>query len=253
MSCVVIDDRAFTTLEGLVSGVRDGLMPLIAQDKVEKFTEFHATELYGGRGAFDGVEPEQRFEAIRQLLFCLEFGELPVIYGAVNIDALQEKLYGSADPVDISFRICLKGLQSWIGARAAARAITAASEASEASDQPEKMEAIGLSLVESWLGELIILILDECDGKIKAALQKSFRTLRCGPTVQGGENPLRHFHDDMYFGDSRYSIGIQLADLCSYFIAKHLQGEPDIQGFYGMIEPHIVFSETYPQGEAPNG
>jgi hypothetical protein len=89
MSCVVIDDRAFATLEGFVSGIRDELIPLIAQDKIEQFTEFHATELYGGHGAFDGVEPGQRFEAIRKLLFLLEFGKLSVIYGAVNIDALR--------------------------------------------------------------------------------------------------------------------------------------------------------------------
>jgi hypothetical protein len=85
-------------------------------------------------------------------------------------------------------------------AKTADRAVTAAAEAS---DQPGKMEAMLGSLVESWLGELIILIVDECDPKIKAALYKSFRTLRCGPTAHIGTNPLRHFHDDMYFGDSR--------------------------------------------------
>jgi hypothetical protein len=30
-----------------------------------------------------------------------------------------------------------------------------------------------------------------------------------------------HFRDDMYFGDSRESVGVQKADICTFFIAKH--------------------------------
>lgn len=63
--------------------------------------------------------------------------------------------------------------------------------------------------------------------------------------MRGGE--LFHFHDDMYFSDSRYSIGVQLADLCAYFIARHLNGDSETEGFYKMIQPHIVFSKSYPE------
>ncbi len=45
-------------------------------------------------------------------------------------------------------------------------------------------------------------------------------------------NPrLWYVHDDMYFGSSKDSVGIQLADLCGYFIAKHLEGDVSIDGF----------------------
>jgi hypothetical protein len=50
----------------------------------------------------------------------------------------------------------------------------------------------------------------------------------------------------MYFGDSRHSLGIQLADLCSYFIARHLDGDVEIRGFYDLISPHIVSANTHP-------
>jgi hypothetical protein len=76
---------------------------------------------------------------------------------------------------------------------------------------------------------------------------KPFRTLRGATTTSPGPgNELLHFHDDMYFGDSRYSIGIQLADLCAYFLARHLEGDLEIQGFYEMVSPHIVFSQVHP-------
>jgi hypothetical protein len=47
-------------------------------------------------------------------------------------------------------------------------------------------------------------------------------------------------HDDMYFGDSKFSIGIQIADLCSYFIAGHLEGDSEKEHFYKLIDPQII-------------
>jgi hypothetical protein len=61
------------------------------------------------------------------------------------------------------------------------------------------------------------------------------------PNFVAMTSAIRKISDDMYFGDSQYSIGIQLADLCSYFIARHLDGDAEIKGFYEMIDPHIVF------------
>ena len=91
------------------------------------------------------------------------------------------------------------------------------------------------------------MVVDDCDNKTKNSLHKTFRTLRAATaTSPGPGNELLHFHDDMYFGDSRFSIGIQLADLCAYFIARHLEGDLEIQGFYEMVSPHIVFSQVHP-------
>jgi hypothetical protein len=50
----------------------------------------------------------------------------------------------------------------------------------------------------------------------------------------------------MYFGSSRDSIGIQLADLCGYFISQHLQNKPEAECFYKEVEQRIFFSEVKP-------
>jgi hypothetical protein len=57
---------------------------------------------------------------------------------------------------------------------------------------------------------------------------------------------LVHLHDDMYFGSSKDSIGVQLADLCGYFIAKHLEGDAAGEGFYDIIKDRIVYSKLEP-------
>ncbi len=56
-----------------------------------------------------------------------------------------------------------------------------------------------------------------------------------------------HLHDDMYFGNSQESVGLQLADLCSYFIVKHLEGNQATEGFFKIIEKQIVYSRIEPE------
>lgn len=248
MSGVIMQDRAFTLLEYAMGSIRDDLVP---PERLDRFEEFHACELYGGYGVFEGLEQERRFEAINKLLGCLKFGELSVVYGGVDITALQHEVYASADPLDISFRICLKGLRSWIDERIVGHNITSLPESLKKGAEVAA-NAITQEVVTAWLEELVILIVDECDKQVKTVLHKSFHNLR--PRHKLGQlsdtRKLLHFHDDMYFGDSRYSIGIQLADMCSYFIGRHLEGDSEIEEFYNMIKPHIVFSETHPEQTA---
>lgn len=233
MSGVVLEDRNFKLVERGMYNIQQKLVPV---EKLDSFEEFHACELYGGYGVFADIDQGTRFEAITRLLQLIEIGDISVVYGAVDMNSLQKEVYASADPLDISFRICAKGIESWI-----AKHIV--------SQKPEVFQpniAITEEMVTRWLEELVILIADDCDKKVRDSLQKSFRNLRPHPRQKRESAPLFHFHDDMYFGDSRYSLGIQLADLCSYFIARHLAGDAVIEGFYKMIEPHIVFSEVHP-------
>jgi len=58
---------------------------------------------------------------------------------------------------------------------------------------------------------------------------------------------LLNIHDGMYFGDSKESVGIQLADLCSYFIAKHLEKDAAGDGFYLKIKDYITDSKVEPE------
>ncbi len=59
--------------------------------------------------------------------------------------------------------------------------------------------------------------------------------------------PLRHVHDEMYFGDSADSVGIQMADLCAYFIAKRLEEDFISEGFYRIIEKQVIVSAVEPR------
>lgn len=224
MAGVIIEDRAFTSLDCVMEIIRGELIALIPEGKL--FEEFHASELYGGYGPFDGVDQEKRFEVIEKLLLCLKIANLSVVWGAVDTIALRNELFASADPLDMCFRICLTGIKSWLDGK-----IIGTGELD--------------AMVVGWLQELVILVADDCDSKAKAILSKSYRNQRLG-SAMSPTNQLRHFHDDMYFGDSRYSIGIQLADLCAYFIARQLEGDIEIQGFYDMLAPYVVFSGTHP-------
>jgi hypothetical protein len=207
---------------------------LMPEDKVDKFEEFHACELFGDRGVFQGIDQTKRFEAIKNMLSLLDM-PLAVVYGAVDSKLLSQELFGSANPIDICFRICAEGIDKWLSSRFL--------EDLQASVKPGE-ESVRLPFSNPHLG---LLIADDCDKETKNILQKSFRTLR--PRVQPLclSGKLSSLHDDMYFGDSRFSIGIQLADLCSYFIARHLDGDVAIEGFYKMIEPHIVHSKCVPE------
>jgi hypothetical protein len=158
-------------------------------------------------------------EAIRFLLGGLSLGGMKVAYGAVNLKRLHKSYFGSANPLDVAFRRCVLGAGKWISDQALAE------------------------LREEQTGEPhnALFIMDESDPKTRAILHKSFRSIRTRFRISGHRNSRLPFvHDDIYFGDSKYSVGIQIADLCSYFIAKHLAGESETDHFYKMIEPQII-------------
>lgn len=235
MCGVIVEDKNFKFIEYGMAGIRGTLFPA---EKASDFQEFHACELYGGHGAFSGIEQEDRFDAIWKLLSLLKLADVSVVYGAVNLTRLRSQVYASADPLDISFRICIAGIREWNDDRMAKKV-----QSMLTPDDYKTPETLLKPMLANWLEELLIVIVDECDPKVRNSLQKSYRGLRAA----GSDTGLAHFHDDMYFGDSRYSIGIQLADLCSYFIARHIEGDSEIEPFYEVIAPYIVFSQIEPE------
>jgi hypothetical protein len=251
MAGVLIPDTSFKSLEMALGLLQNLFVP---DDRSERFEEFHACELYGGYGIFDGIDKAIRLNVVGELLKL--FGgryPFPIVYGAVNLDQLKSALFASADPMDMTFRMCADGIATWAARRVYKRA--GISYANDDSYPERDIENIPKDTtkhpIEIMMEELVILIVDDCDKKTKEVLYKSFRALRgrllpsktSGP-INTGE--LFHFHDDMYFSDSRYSIGIQLADLCAYLIARHLEGDASVEEFYKTIEPNIVSAKTFP-------
>jgi len=211
MTAVIIEDKDFRSLEVRTGAIAKSIVP---EEKWEQFEEFHAWELYRGCGVFEGVHQTQRFEVIKALLNGLL---VPVIYGAVDKGRLAKTLYSSADPVDMCFQICVEGIEKWLS----------------------QLSPPGLA---------ILIVDDSTDRDIKKALRKSFRKIRQplrAPVFPIGQ--AWHLHDDMYFSDSKESIGIQSADLCGFFINKHLKGtDLAAEGFYKIIEDRIVCSRMEP-------
>jgi hypothetical protein len=54
-------------------------------------------------------------------------------------------------------------------------------------------------------------------------------------------------HDDMYFGHSRDSIGIQIYDLCNYFVARKLKIRGNCERFYDIVSERVVCAKMEPE------
>lgn len=231
MAGVIIHDASFHWAESSMERVRDELVP---PEKLDKFEEFHASELYGGYGVFEGIPDDKRMDAITKLLRLLDAHEMSIVYGAVNIAELPFHFYASADPMDIAFRICLEGVDRWITGRTDINVLRLSDGSKESFERLK--HGLG-NMANAMSRDMVIVIVDECSPKTRDMLHTSYRAFRYSP----------NFHDDMYFGDSRYSMGIQLADLCAYFIGRHLEGDTETKPFYDMVSPHITFSLQQPK------
>lgn len=179
-------------------------------------------------------QQEKRFQAIRIMLNRVRECHIPVIYGAVNKAKVAKTVYGSAELLDVCFRVCIKGVDGWL------------------ESQPLKGVGDGSGHIVS---ELALVISDDYqDRKIKDQLRKSLRNFRYQlrpPTsdFKAGTFPETawRFHDDMYFGSSKDSMGLQLADLCCYFVFQHLRGDKGSEPFYDLIKDNIVMSGVEPK------
>lgn len=230
---VVIRDTSFAEIEIIMGASIQILLP---PEKWEAFTEFKGSDLFGGYNVFEGIDEGRRFLAIQVLLRSLARHSIPVVYGAVDKKALANKYYGSASPSDTCFRICLEGISEWIEIQ------PTEDPANVASDGP----------TTTYNSALVIM--DDCDdSNLKKLFRSSFRGIRSQlrpprsnfKTAEFTDTAWR-LHDDMYFGSSKDSIGLQLADLCGFFISQHLHKNEKAEPFYKMIEDKIFFSKFEP-------
>jgi hypothetical protein len=236
MSTVMVKDETFRGFELHLGLIAAELLP---PEKYEQFAEFHASDLYNGTKAFEGIEWAQRMSILEILLTLLEKEKIPVIYGAVDLSRLNKTIYASANPIEMTFRMCALGVQDWMSKQLQEKF-------SQYRDHKTPDEQVRFD-------DVAVFILDDFEGNkpLKSSLQQAFRQMRkpMRPPSFQSESQLEHVLDDMYFGDSKFSVGLQLADACSYFIGKHLGGDATVDRFYARIEPHIVYSQIEPEQE----
>jgi hypothetical protein len=184
-----------------------------APENIRDDFEFHSSDLWNRRGVFSALNEENVNTLFGNCASIIAHLGLSIVYGAVDVGKLKSGLglYSSASPIDIAFRICVSKIEKWFAANA-----------------PK---------------ELGLLVCDDTQNKShKNAIQNAFRMLRPKgqPLADEFRGSLAHLHDDLYFGDSKYSVGIQLSDICSFLIMHHLDGQDQSKRFYEMLSPHIA-------------
>lgn len=93
-----------------------------------------------------------------------------------------------------------------------------------------------------------ILIADKSRGDVTHQVQSVFRRV-VAPRSHArpwGTELRAHVFVEIYFGDSKSSIGLQIADICVYFISRHLAGKKDSEGFYNLIRDRLFQPKLYP-------
>ena len=131
--------------------------------------------------------------------------------------ALSLSAFGGASPLDVAFRMCALGIEKQV-ARPGGE-------------------------------ELCLFIMDDTkDARLKNQLKCSFSSLRKRfgpPTWNSGR--LWSVRDDMYFGASKDSVGIQIADLCNYFVARKLKMNGGGHSFYDIFSDRVICSKIEPE------
>ena len=222
VGAVIVPEREFLLIETYLAETIDKLVPEEIRDKFE----FHASALFNGKDVFAGIGHDAAIEIFKRCVTIVEGAPLVFIYGAVNTKKLRGGIYATARPIDIAFRACLNGLSGWF----------------------EKH--INPALTKWHEQQIGMFICDDTkNGALKTDLQKAFRAYRRQLRSSSHERGLlKYVHDDMYFGDSSYSVGIQLADVCSYIVLRHLQNKDDTEFLYRRLEPHLFYGITEPDG-----
>jgi hypothetical protein len=220
---VIVQPESFLSLENL----HDAAALVLPLEKSEEFEEFKGCELYHGTGIFKGIEESKRFQAIRILLTSVRVEKFPYIYFALDSKKLAQSATGSAKALDVAFRMCLLGIEEWAQ-----------------KNHPSHPDAISLNLKDFFL----CVMDDTADSALKNQLRTSYRTLRAKrPYTPPKNHRLWHAHDDLYFGDSKESVGLQIADLCNYFMLRHLCGPDDEEGFYRMFGDQAICAKAEPE------
>jgi hypothetical protein len=179
---------------------------------------FHisARRLYSGDKCFKGLlDRGQRMAILRAVVTqIIEKYKLPICYGAIRRSDLTARYPDLKDSIRLSvahqaaFDLCLRGFQNWF-----------------MREHPDEMAIAVADKVE--------------ERKLPSALKRLFATLR----THGLGDPffiLSNFVDALHFAFLSESIGLQLADVVSFIIRRHLMQETDTEELYKILEPLLV-------------
>jgi hypothetical protein len=212
IGAAIIHDREFLNIEGFLGVLIEEDIP----EELRESFEFHASALFHGKEPFEKIERDKALSILKDCADMIADAPISVVYGAVDLRKLRSGIYATAQPIDIAFRLCIPEIEKWFAEKA-----------------PD---------------ELGILIADDTRNQHqKENLRKAFRANRSRIKIKTPSPThaveyrglLQHIHDAMFFGDSKETVGIQVADLCCFLILRHLQGKADTEFLYRIIEGRI--------------
>jgi len=223
---LIVPVGRFGHLSGLYSAAIEQIIPA---DKVGEFKEFHACELYKGKSAFELVDEIKRFNAIRVLLSAVKMDHLTFIYAAADRNKFDNSPFPSTSPLISAFHMCLLGVEDW----------ATENHPQDAHDDTKLID---------WNDTYLCIQDDISDKRLKDEFRARYRRLRAKhPFLTPKENRLWHAHDDLFFSDSRECLGVQMVDLCNYFVRRRLSGDPDPQNFYEIFSTQIICAKPKPE------
>jgi hypothetical protein len=111
IGATVIRHELIQEIEVVAGAVVEKLIP---PERLAKFEEFRACELFAGHGVFEGIGDADRTGAMMTLLHQLVRFDIPFIYSAVDKHKLITTAVGSANPLDVAFKMCLLGVEEWL-------------------------------------------------------------------------------------------------------------------------------------------
>jgi len=176
--------------------------------------EFHASDLWNGRPPFDKVRREQAQTITEQCVWIIQSLGLEIFAGIVDKKKLSGTIYATANPIDMAFRLCMEQIEGWMAAHAPS--------------------------------EISVIIFDDAK-ETKNAIKSAFRSYRRKVrSADHNRGKLRHVVDDIFFGDSSDSVGIQIADVCAFLIDRHIRGKEDTEYLYKRVCSQIHASQVFP-------
>jgi Protein of unknown function (DUF3800) len=178
----------------------DAVLEKHIPEKDREGFEFHAHQLFGGRGYFKNKRKwthVKRQWIIKDVLDSLLLFKLPIIYGAIDKAKHHRKYAIPFDAHDLAFMLFAERVDDWL-----------------ASNAPF---------------EVCILIADET--KRDTIIKSSLRQYRKEGIPIGHPKKPRKLHniaDAIYFANSKDTWGLQVADFCNFFIKRHLIGGDEL-------------------------
>ncbi len=219
-------DREWQPIEFACDMIIETLVPPELRDGFV----FHAMHLHGGHGNYKGLlSSEGRLRILRALIELIDRFKLPISYGAISRRKILE-LWPKSKSLDrvhlahqAAFDLCLTGFQLWFNRG-------------------------------PFGDEVAICVAAKNDAKNRQLhLKQIYQSERMQGLPGQPFTMLFNFVDALHFAAPSESFGLQLADIATFIIKRHLMRKDDTEEFYEILKPLLVCDPVSALWPMPEG